>query len=268
MRHSGTGGNAGNLSGVPVVRDIATDDLRQILRCGFEDFYARPTNVLFLSVLYPVAALVLLWATVGYDLRQLALPLISGFALVAPLAATGIYEVSRRREHGLDDRLRHVLTGLLHAPSLKGILAMGGLLAILFLAWLAAALQLYELFFGADSPSNLPRFLGEILTTPEGRRLLFVGCSIGFVFAAVVFAISVVSLPMLLDQPIGVVEAIRVSLQVCWKNPKAMAEWALIVATGLILGSLPLFIGLAVALPVLGHATWHLYRRVLVFKEG
>lgn len=249
-----------------VVRNLETDDLRHILRRGFEDFYARPTNVLFLTVLYPVAALVLIWATFGYDLRQLVFPLVSGFALISPIAATAIFEVSRRRERGLDDRLHHVITGVLQAPSLRGLLTMGLLLAGLFLLWLWAALNVYELFFGPEPPSEMPRFLHAVLTTPEGLNLLLVGCGIGLVFAVVVFAVSVVSLPMLLDRRAGALEAIGVSLRVCRKNPRAMAEWAVIVAIGMILGTLPLFIGLAVALPVLGHATWHLYRSVVAFE--
>jgi len=266
MAHFSEGGGAGRSTETVVIRTLETEDLRQILRCGFEDFYGRPTNVLFLSVLYPAAALILVWATFGYDLLQLAFPLISGFALVSPVAATGIFEVSRRRERGLDDRLHHVVTGVLQTPSLRGLLTMGVLLAALFLLWLWTALQIYELFFGPEPPSEMPKFLHAILTTPEGLQLLLVGCGTGFAFAGIVFVISVVSLPMLLDKHVSAVEAIGVSLKVCRKNPKAMAEWAVIIAAGLLLGTLPLFIGLAVALPVLGHATWHLYRRVVAFE--
>jgi len=248
----------------PQIRRIDIDDLREVLRQGFDDFYARPTNVIFLGVLYPAVAVILVGIAYGYDLLQLIFPLVSGFALVAPLAATGIYELSRRRERGEDDRLRHVL-GVFRSPSLGGLLGMGGILAGLFLLWLWSALEIYALVFGSALPAGLPAFLGQVFGTTAGWALILIGCAVGFLFAAAAFAISVTSLPMLLDRKTSLQEAIGTSLRVCRRNPGTMIVWATIVAGGLLLGSLPLFIGLAIALPVLGHATWHLYRKTVIF---
>jgi len=244
------------------VRRITTADLREILRKGFDDFYARPTHVIFLCVIYPVVALLLIRVAFGRDMLPLVFPLISGFALVGPLAATGLYELSRRREKGQDYSWWHVFD-VLKAPSRMALAMMGLIMAAVFVAWLQAALLVHSIFFGDSVPESAGAFLNQILTTPEGWGLILVGCGVGFLFAAVVFAISVVSLPMLLHRKVSLMMAIETSIRAVLANAKPMVVWGLIVVAALILGSLPLFIGLAIVMPVLGHATWHLYRKLV-----
>jgi len=255
-------------TGVPsetiTVNRITTADLREVLRKGLDDFYARPTHVIFLCVIYPVVAVILIRAAFGYEMLPLVFPLISGFALVGPLAATGLYELSRRREKGRDYSWWHVFD-VVQAPSRGALAIMGLIMAAVFVAWLQTALLIYDLFFDGRIPESVGAFLNMIFTTPEGWGLIMAGVTVGFVFAAVVFAISVVSLPMLLHHKVSGLKAVETSVRAVLANPKPMIVWGLIVVGALILGSLPLFVGLAIVMPVLGHSTWHLYRRLVSF---
>ncbi|MBU8542841.1 DUF2189 domain-containing protein [Roseomonas sp. ROY-5-3] len=256
------------LESAPVApRRIGLPDLATALGRGWADFLAAPTQLMFLCVLYPLIGLVAATLAAGDEVMHLFYPMATGFALVGPIAALGLYEISRRREAGLTARWSDVFT-VLRAPSLPAILLLGLVLVGLFLGWIWAAHAIHAATLGTlplDPSGTGPRaFLGQIFGTAEGRRMLLLGHVVGFGFAAVVLALTVVSFPMLLDRPrAGLGEAIGMSLRAVAMNPVPMAAWGLIVAVLLLLGSLPLFIGLAVALPVLGHATWHLYRLVV-----
>jgi uncharacterized membrane protein len=236
-------------------------DLKDALAKGIEDFWAVPTHAIFLSIIYPVAALVLAQLTLN-NLLQLFFPLAAGFALIGPVAALGLYELSRRRELGLDLSWKHAF-GVRHSASIGGILALGVLLTVIFLLWVAVSQAIYIANFGYAPAGSIPNFLRQVFTTPEGWTLIVVGNGVGFLFAVLVLMISVVSFPLLLDRDVGAVVAILTSVRVVLKNPVTMATWGLIVAGLLLIGSLPLFIGLAVVIPVLGHSTWHLYRKVV-----
>ena len=252
-------------TGTPVtlpVRKIGIADLRGALKSGFEDFLAMPTQVLFLCLIYPLVGLFLGGLSLGYNMLPLFFPLAAGFALVGPLAALGVYEMSRRREAGREAQWTDAFD-VLRSPSIGAIAALGILLMILFLTWLWAAQQIYELLFGVLRPASLSQFVSEVLTTPQGWQLIAIGCGVGFLFAVVALAVSVVSFPLLLDRDVGAAAAVTTSLRAIAKNPIPMAAWGLIVAALLLLGSLPFFAGLAVVIPILGHATWHLYRRVV-----
>jgi uncharacterized membrane protein len=254
-------------SRLPVVRSIGMADLKYALAKGLDDFRAMPTHVIFLSLIYPIAGLALWRATYGADFVPLLYPLAAGFALVGPFAALGLYELSRRREMGLDTSWRHAFD-IRHSPSLWSILALGFLLLVLFGVWLAVANGIYVTYFGYYQPASLSEFANMVLGTPAGHGLILFGNAVGFLFALLAFALSVVSFPLLLDRNVGVPVAIATSVKAIVKNPFAMALWGLIVAAALFLGSLPLFFGLAVVMPVLGHATWHLYRRVVQPDDG
>ena len=247
---------------LPVVRTIGLSDLKIALRKGLEDFRAMPTHVVFLSLIYPIAGLALWRATVGYEVVPLLYPLAAGFALIGPFAAIGLYEMSRRREQGLDTSWRHVFD-IIHSPSVWAIATLGVFLLAIFGVWLAVANGIYVANFGYRQPDSFTEFAEMIVATPEGHNLIVVGNAVGFLFAVLAFALSVVSFPLLLDRNVGVPVAIATSAKVILKNPLTMTLWGLIVAVGLALGSLPFFFGLAVVMPVLGHATWHLYRRVV-----
>ncbi len=247
---------------LPAVRRIGPADLRDALRAGFNDFRAMPTHVIFLGLLYPVVGLVLARLVFGYDVLPLLFPLAAGFALVGPFAALGLYELSRRREAGLDTRWTDAFA-VIHSPSFAAIVALGSLLLVVFLVWIAVADAIYVANFGYAPAASMPDFLDQVLHTPEGWRLIVVGNLVGFLFALLVLVISVVSFPLLLDRPVSPAVAILTSVRAVAKNPLPMALWGLIVAAALVVGSIPLLFGLAVVVPILGHATWHLYRAVV-----
>ncbi|MGX9964731.1 DUF2189 domain-containing protein [Roseomonas sp. F4] len=249
----------------PALRRIGLPDLATALRRGWADFLAAPTQLMFLCVLYPLIGLVAATLAAGGEVMHLFYPMATGFALIGPIAALGLYEISRRREAGLPARWSDVFT-VLRAPSLPAILLLGLMLVGLFLGWIWAAHAIHAATLGMLAPegTGAQALLGQVFGTAEGRRMLLLGHVVGLGFAAAVLALTVVSFPLLLDRPnTGLGEAVGTSLRAVAMNPVPMAAWGLIVAVLLLLGSLPLFIGLAVVLPVLGHATWHLYRLVV-----
>jgi uncharacterized membrane protein len=251
---------------LPAVRRITLSDLRDVLARGIDDFAEFRTDVAFLCVIYPLLGLALARLVFGYGLVPLLFPLASGFALIGPVAAVGLYEMSRRREAGADAGWSDAI-GILRAPSFGGIVRFGLLLLAIFLFWLNTALAIYDLTLGPDQPASLAAFAHDLFATERGWTLIGVGIGVGFLFAVLVLAISVVSVPLLLDRDIRVTAAVRTSLRAVAANPGPMAVWGLIVAAGLVVGSIPLFLGLIVVMPVLGHATWHLYRKLVVSRD-
>src|SRR4051812_41288716 len=246
----------------PVIRTITLSDLQHALRRGWEDFIAVPSHAIILCVIYPVLGLVLARTVLGYSILPLLFPLAAGFAILGPFAALGLYELSYRRERGEQASAVDALE-VLRSPSFGAMLGLGGLLLALFIVWIATAQAIYVATFGYEAAAEIPDFLRRILTTSQGWWLIVVGCGVGFLFALVALCISVVSFPLMLDRHAGAADAMVTSLRVVARNPIPMAAWGLIVAVLLFLGSLPLFLGLAVVIPLLGHATWHLYRKVI-----
>jgi uncharacterized membrane protein len=220
-----------------------------------------PTHVVFLSLIYPVVGILLGSATFGYDIVPLLYPVAAGFALIGPFAAIGLYELSRRREAGLDTSWKHAFD-VIHSPSIWAIAALGFFLLVIFAVWLAVADAIYAANFGQE-PTAASAFVRSVLTTPEGHKLIVVGNAVGALFAVLAFSLSVVSFPLLLDRNVGVAVAMFTSVKAVLKNPVVMALWGVFVAGALVIGSIPFFIGLAVVMPVLGHSTWHLYRKVV-----
>jgi uncharacterized membrane protein len=246
----------------PAVRRITLADLGYALGRGVDDFTAFRTDVIFVCVFYPLAGLVLARLAFGYQMLQFVFPLASGFALIGPFVAVGLNEMSRRREAGIEVGWADALA-VVRSPSFGAIVLLGLLLMVIFLLWLVAAWAIYMVTLGPEPPVSVASFVRDVFTTNPGWVMMGAGISIGFLFALLVLAISVVSFPLLLDREVGVDTAIRTSLRVVIANPSTMAGWGLIVAGGLVLGSLPFFLGLIVVMPVLGHATWHLYREVV-----
>ena len=245
------------------VRNIGFADLIDALGRGAADFWDRPSHVAFLALIYPIAGLFFARLIVGYDILPMLFPLAAGFALVGPFAALGLYEISRRREQGLDTDWSYALDAL-RSPAIGSILALGAVLMAIFLAWLAVAWAIYTLTIGTEMPRSLGDFINDVFTTRQGWTLILAGNFVGFLMAALVLTISVVSFPLLLDRHVNIVVAVRTSIAAVRASPGAIAAWGLIVAGGLVLGLLPFFIGLALVLPILGHATWHLYRRIVI----
>ena len=247
----------------PEVRRIAVADLKDVLAKGLADFAAYRTDVAFLCVVYPVAGLILAWLAFDYEMLPLLFPLASGFALVGPFAALGLYEMSRRRERGVHVALSDAF-GVVRAPAFGRIVALGLLLVAIFLMWLMTAMAIYNVTLGPAPPVSAAQFARDVVATPGGWALIAAGMGAGFLFALTALAIGVASFPLLLDRDVALRAAIGASVWAVAANPKPMAAWGLIVAGGLLIGSAPLLLGLIVVMPVLGHATWHLYRKVIV----
>ncbi len=246
----------------PIIRAIGLSDLYEALRLGWEDFKAVPSHAIILCVIYPVLGLVLARTVLGYSVLPLLFPLAAGFALIGPFAALGLYELSRRRERGEQPSAWDALD-VLRSPSFGAMLGLGTLLLALFVTWVATAQAIYVAAFGYESAAGIPDFATRVLTTQQGWWLIVVGCGVGFLFAVVALCVSVVSFPLMLDRHAGAADAMVTSLRAVARNPVPMAAWGLIVAVLLVLGSLPFFLGLAIVLPLLGHATWHLYRKMI-----
>lgn len=251
---------------IPQVRRIGIGDLTESLREGWRDFWAKPSHLAFLGLIYPLMGVAIaLWSS-GQNAWPLLFPLISGFALIGPLAALPIYEMSRRQEKDLDTHWSSALQ-VFRSPAMASIAAVGIGLMLLFTAWLLTAQFIYESYFGPGSPPTLGAFINEVVSTPAGQSLMVWGNLVGLAFAIVALAAAVITIPLLLDRDVGAAVAVQTSFRAVIANPLVMAVWGIIVAALLVLGSLPLLVGLAVVVPVLGHATWHLYRKVVAPLE-
>lgn len=251
-------------SRLPTVRPIEIADLREVLAKGLNDFGACRTDVIFLCLFYPIMGLVLARLVLHQDMVPLLFPIASGFALLGPVAAVGLYEMSRQREQGVEASWAHAF-GTMRSPSFGTILVLGFILFAIFLAWMVAAQMIYSITLGPAPPVSVTAFLRDVFTTGAGWAMIVVGIGVGFLFAVLVLALSVMSFPMLLDADVGLGIAMSTSIRAVARNPRTMAAWGVIVAGSLVIGALPLFLGLIVVLPVLGHATWHLYRKVVAW---
>jgi len=244
------------------IRKIDVKDLRQALKEGFDDFNAKPSIIAFLIVIYPLFALLLTLVLVGENLLHLAFPMVAGLTFLGPVVSVGLFEMSRRRERGLDLTWGSAFD-FVHSSSFAPILALSVAMMLLYVAWLFMAEFLYFGLFGKVPPKSIPDFVTQVFTTRRGGALIVYGCGLGFLFAVAALAISVISFPLALDKPVTAVTAACASIKAVTSNPLMMALWGLIVVALLAAGAILFLIGLAVVLPVLGHATWHLYRKVV-----
>jgi uncharacterized membrane protein len=244
------------------VRKLTLTDVVGSLRSGWDDFMAYPSHAVMLAIIYPIVGLLIARVLQGYSFLPLLFPLSTGFALLGPLAAIVFYDLSRRRERGGILSAANVLD-IIHSASSGAIGSLGAMLAVLFLTWVATAQSIYNAFFGFAPVSSMPVFFEHVISTAEGRRFLLEWCAAGLMFAVVAFSISMVSFAALIDRRASATDAVLTSLRVIARNPLAMALWGLICAGLLVVAIAPIFLGLAVIMPVLGHATWHLYRKAV-----
>lgn len=245
----------------PAIRRIGVSDLRTALSAGFQDFLAIPTQLVFLCIIYPIVGLVAARAVAGSGLLPLLFPLVAGMALLGPVLAVGTYEISRRREAGLPVSWLDAFA-VVRSPAISTVALLGVLLLALFTAWIGAARLIFDATVGAY-PAGLGTLTTVVFGTAAGWALIVVGNLVGAVFAAAVLVLTVVSVPMALDRNVSAGLAVHTSARAVAANPGPMLAWGLVVAVLLVAGSLPVFIGLAAVMPILGHATWHLYRRVV-----
>lgn len=242
-----------------VARDLGLADLRAALAAGWHDYRAHPHFGLGFAAVYVLAGLLLTWVMAGRGDLFALIPAAAGFPLLAPFCAVGLYEVSRRREQGLALHWRPVLAAL-KGHGDQQLLAMGVVLFVAFGFWLMIA---HGIFAVALAESGAKSESLAFLLTPSGAIMLLVGGGIGSIIALVFYAATVISLPMLVERDVDFLSAIITSFAVVRANGAVMLAWALLIAGSLFLAMLPLFLGLLVVLPVLGHATWHLYRRAV-----
>ncbi len=250
----------------PPIRKVGVADVRDALVRGLDDFRHKPSHMLILAVLYPVVGLIAARFAAGYDVLPLLYPMVAGFALIAPIAALGFAEISRRREAGETVAWTEAFQ-VVRSQSFWGIATLAAVLGVVFVMWLTAADLIYRATLGATAEAlattSLSDLIALVFTTTEGWVMLLVGNTVGFLFALFVLGIATVSFPLLLDHPVPVVVAVDTSMRALLSSPLAMIAWGLVVALSLFVASIPFFVGIAVVLPVLGHATWHLYRRVV-----
>jgi uncharacterized membrane protein len=246
----------------PTIRRIGLADLRDALAKGVSDFGAFRTDVIFIVILYPVIGLALTRVVLDENVLPMLFPLASGFALIGPVAAVGLYEMSRRRERGEPASWASAFA-VMRSPAFGAILVLGLLLLAVFAVWMLAAYVIYNVTLGPEPPLSMTAFARDVLATGAGWTMIALGIGVGFLFAVLALSMSVVSFPMMLDRRVPLRQALATSFRTVRANPGTMAAWGLIVASGLVLGSLPLFLGLIFVLPVLGHATWHLYRKAV-----
>jgi len=244
------------------VRKITDEDLRFALREGLGDFQEMRGDLVLAGLIYTLIGIAAVVMTSNAPLMPFLFPIVAGVAFLGPATAVGFYELARRREAGLDSGFRHFLD-VLKRPSADDMGIVAGLMLVIFLAWLIVAGMLYVAFFGWGTPTSVTGFISNVFTTPRGWGLIIAGAVVGAIFGWVILAISVASLPLLVDCNVSASEAVSASWRAAHANKAEMIRWGLTVVGLLVLGSIPLFVGLAFVLPWLGYATWHLYTRLI-----
>lgn len=242
-----------------VVQDLKLADLGAALAAGWGDFRAHPVFGLFFAAIYVGAGMFLYFALFTRGEVAWLVPAAAGFPLLAPFAAVGLYEVSRRREAGLPMSWKSIL-GSLRGHGDEQILSMGVIVFVAFGFWIMLAHGIFAIFLAESGIGAEPL---EVLRSDAGIMMLAVGSFVGALLALAFYAITVISLPMLVDREVDFLTAIIVSLATVRSNTFVLFTWAILIAISLFVAMLPLFLGLLVILPVLGHATWHLYRRAV-----
>lgn len=245
---------------VTVARDVTVADLRAALAAGWRDFVAAPGYGLFFAAFYAGGGIALIYALFSLGKIWLAIPIMAGFPLLAPFAAAGLYEVSRRRETGEPLGWGAVL-GALKGRGDDQLMLLGGIVFVAFSFWMILAHGIFAIFLGESGIGGATGL--AMLLSPNGLAMLAVGSVVGALFALALFAITLASLPMLVDRDVDFITAIIVSLGVVRCNKRVMMIWAAFIGVVLALSMVPMFLGLFISLPVLGHATWHLYRRTV-----
>lgn len=231
------------------------------LAAGWRDLWNQPAISLAYGAVIAVASVVIVFGLMRLEVASLMLVLLGGFLLMGPLLAVGLYEKSRRLEAGEPLNVKDIALVATRSPI--GLAFMGALLLLIYIFWFRVAYLLFALFFGHQGIPTMSEFVPTLLFTTHGLGLLIVGTAVGAILAGFVFAISAVSVPMMMVRPVDTFTAVVTSMKACAQNPRPMLLWAVLIAGITVLGLGTLFIGLIVTFPLLGHATWHAYREVV-----
>ena len=245
----------------PVVRQVTASDIAEALGQGLRDFQALPLYGLAFGALYAGGGVLIVLCLNSFGMVYLAYPLAAGFALIGPFVATGLYEVSRRRETGQPISIAAIWSTV-HSRGEIGWMAF--VTVFFFVIWMYQVRLLIALLLGLNTSfSSLKEFITLVLTTNEGLLFLLIGNLDGAALSLILFSLTVVSFPLLLDREVDFVTAMVTSVRAVVASPVPMIGWAAVIVILLIVSALPYFLGLIVTVPVLGHATWHLYRRIV-----
>lgn len=249
-------------SKVPTLNTMHMSDITYALRAGLHDYWRKPMMGLFFANTYFLGGWLIYLVLFITEQEWYAIPLTVGFPLLSPFLAVGLYEVSRRLEQGQNEWKRNDIFGVIWRQRLRQLPSMCWVIIVYFLFWSFFAHMLFALFLGPTALMNVTSSYSFLLQ-PEGMSMLAVGTGFGAIFAVVLFSLTAVSLPLLLDKELDFVTAMLTSIAVVRKNPAVMLTWAAVIAVKTFLGMVPGLLGLFIVLPVLGHATWHIYRRAL-----
>ena len=248
---------------IPEVKKVTFGDLRSAFWSGLKDFLRAPQYGLFFGGVYAIGGLILMYAVAVIGVFWLAYPLVIGFALIGPFIATGLYEVSRRLEKD-EPLIWSGVLGVIAEQKNRELGWMAFVMLFIFWVWMYQARTIFAVFFGSSGFASIDGFVTAVFTTPTGLTFLAVGNLVGAIVSIVLFTLTVISCPLLLDRDVDFVTAMVASIRTVLKSPIAMIGWGVFVVLSVIASALPAFLGLLVVLPVLGHATWHLYRRAIV----
>lgn len=249
----------------PEILHVDWSDITHALRAGWRDFLKAPHYGLFFACFYVAGGWLVYWSVTAKGQLWWTLPASAGFPILGPFIACGLYEVSRRLEQGIPLE-RHEVFGVIFRQKDRQIPSMAAIVVVFFLFWNFLAHMIFALFLGNATLTNVTSSLA-VFATPEGLTMLAVGTAAGAVFATLLFSLTVVSLPMLLDREVDFVTAMLTSFGVVTESPLVMLGWGTLIGAMLFAGMVPGFFGLFAVLPILGHATWHLYRRAIAWEE-
>ncbi|WP_425090850.1 DUF2189 domain-containing protein [Tropicimonas sp. S265A] len=252
---------------LPTVNKVTTEDITASLKAGFSDFLARPFMSGFFGLFYAVFGILLVWTLVWLGKIWMIIPAVIGFPLVAPFAAAGLYEMSRRLQRNESFGWSEILTVMANQRK-REMGWMAFVTLFVFWVWFYQFRTVLVIVLQDSSFSDLEGFFQTVLFTSEGWLFLAIGTCVGALLSAVLFTVTVVAMPLLLDREIDFVSAMLTSVRVVRENPVVMLAWAAIISVTMILSLVPAFLGLIFTLPILGHTTWHLYQRAVTSPES